>query len=397
MSSKDFIEKDYYAALGVTKDTPTADIKKAYRKLARRYHPDKNTNDASAEERFKEISAAYDVLSDDARRKEYDEMRALFAGGGFRPGGPGGPGGHGGFGGRGGPRGNGTGGFAVNIEDLFGGSGGGLGDVLGGLFGGSSGRSGGQSRQARRGADIETEVTLGFTEAVQGVTVPLRLATPGPCPVCRGSGAEPGTAPRECPTCAGSGYQTRNQGGFGFSEPCRDCRGTGRIIDTPCHECRGSGQTTQERTLTVRIPAGVNDAQRIRLKGKGAPGERGATPGDLFVVVHVTAHQVLARKGNDLTVTVPITYPEAVLGAEVAVPTLEGSVTLRIPAGTSSGRTFRVKGRGVPVRGGAGDLLATVTVDVPKVLSDKAKAAVEALRAELETDPRAHLAAQVRP
>lgn len=389
MSSKDFVEKDYYAALGVSKNTPTADIKKAYRKLARKYHPDANKGDAAAEERFKTISEAYDVLSDDARRKEYDEMRALFAGGGFRPRGFGAPGGNG--------YGAGSGGFSVNIEDLFGGGGGGLGDVLGGLFGGAGGRGGGRARHASRGADIETEVTLGFTEAVAGVTVPLRLATPATCPVCRGSGAEPGTAARECPTCAGSGYNTRNQGGFGFSEPCRDCRGTGRILDTPCHECHGSGQSTQERTLTVRIPAGVGDRQRIKLKGKGAAGERGATPGDLFVVVHVTPHPVLSRKGNDITVTVPISYPEAVLGAEVAVPTLDGSVTLRIPAGTSSGRTFRVKGRGVPARLGPGDLLATVTVDVPKRLSDKAKAAVEALQAELDTDPRAHLVTEVRP
>ncbi|MEP7054400.1 MAG: DnaJ C-terminal domain-containing protein, partial [Actinomycetota bacterium] len=312
MSSKDFIEKDYYAALGVSKETPTADIKKAYRKLARTFHPDANKGDPGAEERFKEISEAYDVLSDDARRKEYDEMRSLFARGAFRPG-------SGGFGGRGG---NGyataPGGFSVNIEDLFGGgggAGGGFGDVLGGLFGGGRGAS--RQRQARRGADVETEVTLGFVEAVQGVTIPLRLATPGTCPVCHGSGAEPGTTPRDCPTCDGSGYTTRNQGGFGFSEPCRTCRSTGRIIDTPCHECQGLGQTTQERTLTVRIPAGVSDSQRIRLKGKGAPGERGAPPGDLFVVVHVTPHPVLTRKGNDLAVTVPISYPEAVLGAQV--------------------------------------------------------------------------------
>ncbi|MDQ1708900.1 MAG: molecular chaperone DnaJ, partial [Frankiaceae bacterium] len=230
-----------------------------------------------------------------------------------------------------------------------------------------------------------------------GVTVPLRLAAPGTCQACHGSGAEPGTSPRECPTCAGTGYTTRNQGGFGFSEPCRDCRGSGRIIDTPCRVCAGSGQTTQERTLTVRIPGGVDDGQRIRLKGKGAPGPRGGVPGDLFVVVHVTPHPVLSRRGKDLAVTVPITFPEAALGAEVAVPTLDGTVTLRIPAGTTSGRTFRVKGRGVPAAKGAGDLLATVTVDVPKRLSDKAKAAIETLAAELGPDVRAHLSAESRP
>jgi molecular chaperone DnaJ len=386
LSSKDFIEKDYYATLGVSKDAKPAEIKKAYRKLAREHHPDANAGDDT---RFKEISEAYDVLSDEKRRTEYDEMRALFAGGGFRPGGV--PGGNGyATGGQGG-------GFRVNLDDLFGaGGGGGFGDMLGGLFGGAGQRSASRTRQARRGADIESEVTLGFADSVTGVTLPLRLSSPHTCPTCAGSGAAPGTTPRVCPTCGGAGMTTRNEGGFGFSEPCRDCRATGRIIDTPCPDCGGTGQATRERTITVRIPAGVKDGQRIRLKGKGSPGNNGGPAGDLFVVVHVTPHPVFGRKGNNLTVTVPVTYAEAALGAEIAVPTLDGSVTLRVPAGTSSGQTFRVKGRGVPAKSAPGDLLVTVTVDVPKRLSESARKAVEALAKSLEGDPRAQLFERIR-
>jgi molecular chaperone DnaJ len=383
VSTKDFIEKDYYAALGVSKDASQAEIKKAYRKLARLHHPDANKGEDA---RFKEISEAYDVLADDKRRKEYDDARALFASGAFRPGG---------FGGGAYSAGPG-GGFTVNIDDLFaGGRGaGGLGDMLGGLFGGGGPRGGG--RQPRRGVDIESEVTLDFAEAVRGVTVPLRLSSPHACQTCGGSGAAPGTMPDVCPTCGGAGLTTRNAGGFAFSEPCRDCRGTGRIIAQPCPDCRGSGQTTRERTLTVRIPAGVEDGQRIRIKGKGSPGDRGGPAGDLYVLVHVTPHRVFGRRGNNLTVTVPVTYPEATLGAQVRVPTLDEPVTLKIPAGTASGRTFRIKGRGIVNGTKTGDLLATVEVAVPQKVSAKAKAALETLAAELTDDPRAALFEGVR-
>jgi molecular chaperone DnaJ len=374
MSQRDFIEKDYYAALGVAKDASAAEIKKAYRKLARELHPDKNTGDAKAEDRFKEVSEAYDVLSDDAKRKEYDEARALFGSGGFRP--------NGNFS----YSGNGA---TFNLGDLFGGAGGGLGDVLGGMFGGGAGR---RHPQPRRGADVETEVSLDFVDAVQGVTVPLRLATPGPCRACNGSGAKPGTSVRSCPTCGGSGASSRDAGGFAFSSPCRDCRGTGRLIESPCPECRGTGESTTERTLTVRIPAGVADGQRIRLAGKGAPGDRGGPPGDLFVLVHVAPHPLFGRRGDALTLTLPITYPEAALGAEITVPTLDAPVTLRIPAGTSSGRTFRVRGRGVPRKSGAGDLLVTVEVVTPQKLSAKSRKALETLAAEVDGgELRAHL------
>ena len=248
---------------------------------------------------------------------------------------------------------------------------GGLGDLFGGLFGGRGGATRGRagSAGASRGADVETEVTLDFPEAVHGVTVPLQLASPAACRTCGGIGARPGTAPRQCPICLGTGLVTRNQGAFAFSEPCRECRGTGSVIDEPCPDCRGTGVTTQTRTITVKIPAGVADGQRIRLAGKGVPGERGGPAGDLYVRVHVRAHELFGRKGDDLTLTLPVTFPEAALGTTVRVPTMDGSVTLKIPAGTASGRTFRVRGRGVPKRsGGAGDLLVTVEVAVPKNL-----------------------------
>jgi molecular chaperone DnaJ len=367
-------EKDYYAALGVSKDATAAEVKKAYRKLARELHPDKNAGDAAAEARFKDVSEAYAVLSDATKRAEYDEQRALFANGAFRGAAGGGYGG----GGR------------VDFGDLFGGGGGGgFGDLFGGLFGGGGGA---RNRGPRRGGDVETEVTLDFAEAVRGVTVPLRISSPHACRTCNGSGAKPGTAPRTCPTCGGTGAVGVNQGPFSLSQPCRDCRGRGRIVDDPCPDCHGTGTTSRERTLTIRIPAGVSDGQRIRLKGKGSPGEGGGPAGDLYVVVHVAPHPVFKRRGDHLTIAVPVTFAEAALGAEITVPTLDGTVTLKVPAGTSSGRTFRVKGRGV-VRpdGKAGDLLVTVEVAVPKKLSAKAREALEALAAEDGEDPRAHL------
>ena len=374
MSARDYVEKDYYAALGVPKDASAADIKKAYRKLARDLHPDKNPDDKAAEERFKEVSEAYDVLSDDTKRKEYDEARSLF-GAGLR----------GGRGGGGAP----GGGFSFDLGDLLGGhgGGGGLNDVFGGLFGGR-----GQGRGPRRGADVEAQVTLAFADAVRGVTVPLRLSTPGTCSTCRGSGAAPGTAPRLCSVCDGAGVTSRNQGGFAFAEPCRACRGSGHTVDTPCPTCGGTGSSTTERTLNVRVPPGVEDGQKIRLAGRGAPGERGGPAGDLLVNVHVPPHKVFGRKGDHLTLTLPVTYPEAALGADVSVPTLDGSVTLRIPPGTANGRTFRVKGRGVPRKaGGPGDLLVTVEVAVPQRLTADAKEALEKYAAAAPDDPRAHL------
>ena len=378
MSARDYVEKDYYAALGVAKDASQADIKKAYRKLARQHHPDANKGDAASEEKFKTISEAYDVLSDETKRKEYDEARTLFGSGGFRV-----------------PHGAGNGqGVPFDLGDLFGGAGGagggGLGDIFGTIFGGGRGRG---ASAARRGGDLEAEVTLGFTDAADGVTVPLQLSTPSTCPTCHGSGARPGTATRVCPVCSGTGSQSRNAGGFAFAEPCRECRGRGLLVDDPCPTCAGSGQAISTRTLRARIPAGVKDGQRIRLAGKGTPGERGGPAGDLIVTVHVQPHDVFGRKGDNLTLSLPVTFPEAALGATVRVPTLNGSpVTVKIPAGTTSGRTLRVRGKGLPRRDGTrGDLLVTVEVAVPKTLSDEARAALSSYAEAQHDDPRAHL------
>lgn len=393
MSTRDYMEKDYYKELGVAKSASSAEIKKAYRKLARQLHPDANPGDAKAEERFKAVSEAYDVLSDDKTRKEYDEARSLFGGvGGF-------PGGFGRAGTGTGAGGGTPGGATYDFGDLFGGGGGAqqtgsFSDVLGGLFGNRGGRT---SRTAGpvRGADVETEATLAFLEAVRGVTVPLRLASPHSCPVCHGTGARPGSVPRTCPTCHGAGVTTRNQGAFAFSEPCRDCRGTGRIIDDPCPECAGSGVTNATHTIQVRVPAGVKDGQRIRIAGRGSPGEAGGRAGDLYLLVHVRPHPIFGRSGDNLTLTVPVSFPEAALGSKVRVPTLDGSVSLKLPAGTSSGRVLRVKGKGVHSRSRTGDLLVTVEVAVPTKLSADAKAALHAYAKAEPDDPRPTLTSWV--
>ena len=384
--NKDWLEKDFYKVLGVDKGAPADEIKKKYRKLARELHPDKNPDNPKAEERFKEVSEAYDVLSDDKKRAEYDEARTLFAsGGGF---------GGGGFGGGYGAPGGFGGGASYDFSDVFGADEGGLGDILGNIFSRGRGGSGRRAQAPRRGQDVESEITLGFNEALDGVTVPLRLASDAACDSCKGTGARAGTVPRVCPNCQGSGQTTRNAGGFAFAEPCTACAGRGLIVDDPCPSCRGSGRGVSTRTVQARIPAGVKDGARIRLKGKGAPGERGGANGDLYVVVHVTPHPVFARKGDNLTVTVPVTFAEAALGGQVSVPvTGGGTVTLKIPAGTANGRTFRVRGKGVTRKDGTkGDLLATVDVQVPSGLTDEAREALERfVEASGGEDPRKDL------
>jgi molecular chaperone DnaJ len=382
LSTKDYLEKDFYKTLGVTKGASADDIKKAYRKLARKYHPDANEGDPKAEARFKEISEAYTVLSDEGRRKEYDDARSLFGSGVRMPG-------------------SGTGGgYNFDLGDLFGGAGtagGRLGDLLGGVFGsrGGTGTTGTRARP-RRGADVETETTLSFKDAINGVTVSLGLTGEGPCQVCKGTGAKAGTVPRVCPTCEGTGQGSRNLGNFAFSEPCKTCRGRGLVVDDPCPTCSGSGRAMSTRTVQARIPAGVADGQRIKLAGKGARGENGGPAGDLFVKVHVQPHPrgTFGRSGSNLTITVPITFPEAALGAEVKVPTLGGMpVSVKIQPGTPSGRTLRVRGKGVRRKDGTvGDLLVTVNVQVPQTLNDKARAALQQLRdATAGPDPRADL------
>jgi molecular chaperone DnaJ len=388
MSTKDYIEKDYYKSLGVTKDASQADIKKVYRKLARELHPDKNPGNAEAEARFKEVSEAYDVLSDPAKRKEYDEARSLFGGGSF-----------GGFGagsgyGAGRQRTN----INFNMADMFGSGGassGNLNDLFDGLFGtsGPGTRTRTRTHERTRGQDAAADVTLAFDEAVRGVTMPLRLTGPGSCRTCGGVGARPGTSPRRCPTCDGTGFVSNNQGAFGFSEPCVDCRGTGRIIDDPCPDCHGSGSTTQVRTINVRIPAGIRDGAKVRVAGKGTPGSGGGPAGDLYVTVHVEPHKLFGRNGDDITLTVPISFSEATLGTTLRVPTLDGSVALKVAPGTPSGRTLRVRGRGITRRGAAGDLLVTVEVAVPAKLDDAARAALEQFAASQSEDPRPHITA----
>jgi len=385
--NKDWLEKDFYAVLGVSKDASADEIKKTYRKLARELHPDKNPGDKAAEEKFKGVSEAYDVLSDDTKRKEYDEARSLFAGGGFRPGG-------GGFGGGGFGGGGGYQQYDVNMDDLFGQDSGGFGDFLGGIF--NRGRGGGRTPQPRRGQDLESSLTLSFDDALDGVTVPLRLSTDAPCSSCHGTGAKAGTVPRMCPTCDGSGQTSRNAGGFAFAEPCVTCRGRGLFVDDPCPTCQGSGRGLSSRTVQARIPAGVKNGAKIRLKGKGGKGERGGPNGDLLVNITVSPHKVFDRKGDNVTVTVPVTFTEAALGGEISVPTPRGgSVKLKVPAGTANGRTMRVKGKGIRRKDGTnGDLLVTVEVSVPQNLSSEAREALEAYAAATsDHDPRKDLIA----
>ncbi|MGI5179940.1 molecular chaperone DnaJ [Dactylosporangium sp. CA-152071] len=406
MSSKDWLEKDFYAVLGVTKSATTDEVKKAYRKLARELHPDRNPNNAAAEERFKAVSEAYDVLSDPGRRKEYDEMRSLFGAGAFRRNaragnhGPGGPGfdfsdlfANGAQGGGAGP----AAGAGVGGDRRFGGAG--FSDLFSSIFsgGGGPGAPGGTPGRRGRGRDVETEVVLNFADAVQGATLPITLRTPGTCETCHGNGAAPGSTPRTCPNCRGQGVVSSNQGSFSFTEPCRECQGVGTIVDEKCPECVGSGGVTKTRTINVRIPPGVAEGQRIRLSGRGEPGTRGGAAGDLFVLIRVRPDSVFGRTGDDLTLTVPVTFAEAALGADLRVPTLDAAVTLRVPPGTPSGRTLRVRGKGVARRDGkVGDLLVTIDVHVPAELSEAARQALSDYAAAAPPAPRERLDAIAR-
>ncbi|HYT29504.1 MAG TPA: molecular chaperone DnaJ [Actinomycetota bacterium] len=387
---REWFEKDYYQVLGVPRNASAAEVKKAYRKLAQKHHPDANAGDREAEERFKDVSAAYEVLGDQEKRTQYDQVRDMAASG-F-----GGAGGFGGFGGGPGRAGRpGTGG-RVRVEGFPEGFGGftdigDLGDLLGGLF------RGGGGRRPARGADLQTEVRLGFDEAMRGATVPVQIKGPAACSTCGGSGAAPGTSPITCPQCGGTGQVAEDQGPFSFARPCPRCRGAGRVVETPCTTCHGSGSVRTTRRFSVRIPPGVRDGVRIRLAGRGEKGDPGGAAGDLFVVVRVEPHRLFGRKGSDLTLEVPVTFAEAALGANVDVPTLDGPVTLKVPAGTESGKTFRVRGKGSPKpKGGAGDLLVTVRVDVPHKLSKEERRLLEELR-EVEArkgSPRARLTAE---
>jgi molecular chaperone DnaJ len=376
----DWAQKDFYAELGVSKSATQAEIKKAYRKLARENHPDSNPGDTARHDKFKRVAEAYDVVGDAEKRKQYDEIRKAYGGGGF-----------GGFpGGR--PGGEGGGGF--DLGDLLRERGGGIGDLFGDIFGprGSTTR---QRSRPVRGVDVESTATIGFTDALDGVTISLRLTSDSACPDCHGTGGKPGTQPKICPECEGAGFVVNSTGGgFSINETCPRCGGRQLIYDEACPTCHGSGRGTSSRSIQARIPAGVKDGQRIRLRGKGGAGENGGAAGDLFVTVKVTPHRLFGRKGDNLTLDVPVSFDEAALGAEIKVPTLAGPpVTLKIPAGTPNGRTFRVRGKGATRKDGTkGDLLATVQVQVPARLNDAAREALTAYRAAgVETTLRANL------
>lgn len=381
-AQREWFEKDYYEVLGVSPDASQKEIAKAYRKLARELHPDQNPGDAVAEERFKDISAAYEVLGDDDKRTEYDEVRRL---------GPVGANGYG-FG----PSSGGPGGFTFNVGDMAGGD---LGDLLGQMFGrGAPGPGGRGGVGPQRGADLTAQLTLDFADAARGITTTLHLTSDARCSTCSGSGAKPGTSPTICNVCGGRGVVDDNQGLFSFSSPCRNCQGRGSIITDPCSTCHGSGIERRPREVRVRIPAGVSDGQTIRLKGRGAPGRGGGPAGDLLVEVSVSPHERFGRSGDNLTVHVPITFAEAALGADIEVPTLEdGPVKLRIKPGTPSGSRHRVGGKGITStskRTGTrtGDLIVTVDVVVPTDLSDEQRAAIEQLAAATTVNPRASTA-----
>jgi molecular chaperone DnaJ len=372
----DWAQKDFYEVLGVKKDASAAEIKKAYRKLARANHPDSNPGDTEKHDRFKQVAEAYDVVGDAEKRKKYDEMRSLYAsGGGFRGGGGGG------------------GGF--NLEDLLRertGGGGGFGDMFGDLFGGARRQ---QARRPVKGPDAETSATISFTDAMDGVTVSLRLTSDAACPDCQGTGGKPGTKPHICPECEGAGFVVASVGGaFSMNETCPMCGGRQLVYDELCPTCKGSGRGRSARSIQARIPAGVKDGQKIRLRGKGGAGENGGPAGDLYVTVRVSPHRIFGRKGDNLTIDVPVSFDEAALGAEVKIPTLGGApVTLKVPAGTPNGRTFRVRGKGARKSDGThGDLLATVEVQVPAQLDASAREAVEAYRSATAGKPlRANL------
>ncbi|MBA3300398.1 MAG: molecular chaperone DnaJ [Thermoleophilaceae bacterium] len=359
--------KDPYRALGVEKKASQEEIKKAYRKLARRWHPDRNSGDPKAEERFKEIQEAYDTVGDPESRKKFDQGGGIFGGGGFDPGSfrTGAPGG--GFGG---------------ISDIF-----------SDIFGGGGAAGGGRTR-AERGRDLEAEVHISFTQAMEGAQVPVSVSMSAPCPTCRGTGAAPGTTPEVCPSCSGRGVEAESQGVFSISQPCRECGGTGTRITDPCATCHGAGATRQVKRYKVNIPPGVREGSRVRLAGKGEPGQRGGPSGDLYVITRVAESPVFKRKGANLEVEVPITIVEAIRGDTIEVPTLSGRKRIRVPAGTQHGTIQRLRGEGPPKLGGGGrgDIHYRLAIDVPSSLDDKQQEAIDDLADAMNgADPRAGL------
>lgn len=353
---------DYYELLGVSRDASEADLKKAYRKLAVKYHPDKNPGDAAAEAKFKEISEAYDVLKDADKRAAYDR----YGHAAFKQGGMGSPGGMGGMGGHD-P-------FDI-FREAFGGGGGG-GGIFEEFFGGGGDHSGGG---ASHGSDLRYDLEITLEEAAKGTEKEIRYRRPVTCKKCSGSGAEPGSKKVTCPTCGGTGQVTSNRGFISFRQVCPDCQGSGQIIEKPCSECRGEGRVMDSSTVNVRIPAGVSTGSKLRSAGKGEAGQMGGQAGDLYIIIHVKEHELFERHDNDLFCEVPIKFTLAALGGSISVPTLFGKGSLRIPAGTQTGTTFRLREQGIPaLRGGRkGDLLIRVQVEVPTKLNSDQKAKLE--------------------
>jgi molecular chaperone DnaJ len=368
--------RDLYEILGVSKTASQDEIKKAYRKLARQYHPDANPGDAEAEERFKEVQGAYDVLSDSQKRKEYDQVGSRI------------------FSGAGGPRG-GNYQWSGNIGDL--GDLGDLSDLFGGIFGGAARTASARSRrsQGERGGDVEVQVNLSFEDSLKGLTTKIPVELETTCSACKGTGAEPGTSPKICPECRGRGVVSESQGLFALSQPCPRCGGNGTVIEQPCRKCSGSGRERRTKRFTVKIPAGVKDGTKIRLKGKGEAGYSGGPPGDLIVVTKVAPSPLFKRRGADLVIDVPVTYAEAALGADVEIPTPEGRISLKVPPGSEDGKLLKVKGRGAPKLngGGKGDLLARVRLAVPKKLTKAEREALENLQRVSRENPRERLTA----
>jgi len=374
--------RDYYDVLGVKKTATQDEIKKAYRKLARKYHPDANPDDPKSEEKFKEVSSAYEVLSDAEKRKQYDAGPSFFGGQGRQ-----GAGGSRGYQG-GQPMG---GDWADLFGNLFGGGfgAGGAGGAGGGSYGGFGG--GRRPQRAERGEDVSVAVRLSFDDALRGVTTKISVPQTVQCDTCKGSGAAPGTAPITCPQCQGRGVVSQSQGFFALSQPCGRCRGTGTVVENPCATCSGTGTTRALKKFTVPLPAGVKDGTKIRLKGKGEPGLRGGPAGDLYVIAQVGESDLFERRGSDLMIHVPVTMVEAALGATVKVPTPEGSVALKVPAGTQDGRLLKIKGKGAPHLGasGKGDLIARINVLTPESLNGEQKDLLKKFAESRKEDPRA--------
>lgn len=359
-------KKDYYDVLGVNKDASAEDIKKAYRKLAMKYHPDRNPDNPKAEEQFKEAKEAYEVLTDDQKRAAYDQ----YGHAGVDP-----------------SMGGGAGGFgAGGFSDAFG-------DIFGDIFGGAGGtRSGGQRNNVYRGADLRYNMEISLEEAAKGTETKIRIPVQSTCETCKGTGAKPGTQPVTCTTCGGHGQVRMQQGFFSVQQTCPKCHGSGKMVKDPCTSCHGAGRVKQNKTLSIKVPAGVDEGDRIRLSGEGEAGVNGGPTGDLYVVIHLKEHEIFKREGGNLHCEMPIGFATAALGGEIEVPTLEGSAKMKVPSETQTGAIFRLRGKGIkPLRQSEpGDLLVHVLVETPVKLTDKQKELLREFELSMQADNGKH-------